>query len=104
MRKLFYQLYLQQFAEDGTDGESSGGETTSQDAAETTGEETGQDAADEQEQETKKATFDELLKANPDYKEAYDKAAQELANMFVKNFSKYTNMPEAIINAGPKAK
>ncbi|MBQ2110298.1 MAG: phosphoenolpyruvate carboxykinase (ATP), partial [Clostridia bacterium] len=37
-------------------------------------------------------------------KEAYDKAAQELANMFVKNFSKYTNMPENIIAAGPKAK
>lgn len=37
-------------------------------------------------------------------KAAYDKAAQELANMFVKNFSKYDNMPENIIAAGPKAK
>ena len=37
-------------------------------------------------------------------KAAYDKAAQELANMFVKNFSKYDNMPENIVNAGPKAK
>ena len=36
-------------------------------------------------------------------KAAYDKAAQELANMFVKNFSKYDNMPENIIKAGPKA-
>ncbi|MBR4435064.1 MAG: phosphoenolpyruvate carboxykinase (ATP) [Clostridia bacterium] len=37
-------------------------------------------------------------------KQAYDKAAQELANMFVKNFSKYSNMPKHIIDAGPKAK
>lgn len=37
-------------------------------------------------------------------KAAYDKAAQELADMFAKNFSKYDNMPENIIKAGPKAK
>ena len=36
-------------------------------------------------------------------KEAYDAQAKQLAGMFVKNFKKYTNMPESIINAGPKA-
>lgn len=36
-------------------------------------------------------------------KEAYDVQAKELAGMFVKNFKKYSNMPESIINAGPKA-
>ena len=36
-------------------------------------------------------------------KEAYDVQAKQLAGMFVKNFKKYTNMPESIINAGPKA-
>ena len=36
-------------------------------------------------------------------KEAYDKAANELAQMFAKNFSeKYPNMPAEIVNAGPK--
>ena len=36
-------------------------------------------------------------------KEAYDVQAKELARMFVNNFKKYSNMPESIINAGPKA-
>ncbi len=36
-------------------------------------------------------------------KDAYDAQARELARMFVNNFKKYTNMPESIINAGPKA-
>lgn len=36
-------------------------------------------------------------------KDAYDVQAKQLANMFVKNFAKYSNMPENIINAGPKA-
>ncbi len=35
-------------------------------------------------------------------KAAYDKAAQNLANMFTKNFAKYKGMSEAIIKAGPK--
>jgi phosphoenolpyruvate carboxykinase (ATP) len=35
--------------------------------------------------------------------EAYEAAAKELAQSFIKNFKKYTNMPEAIVNAGPKA-
>lgn len=35
-------------------------------------------------------------------KEAYDAQAQKLANMFIKNFAKYSNMPEYIIEAGPK--
>ena len=36
-------------------------------------------------------------------KEAYDKAAKDLAAMFVKNFAKYQNMPKKIVEAGPKA-
>lgn len=36
-------------------------------------------------------------------KEAYDRQARALADMFIKNFSKYSNMPESIVNAGPKA-
>ena len=35
-------------------------------------------------------------------KAAYDAAAQDLANRFVKNFSKYDNMPQSIIDAGPR--
>ena len=36
-------------------------------------------------------------------KDAYDRQADELAQMFLKNFSeKYPNMPEAILAAGPK--
>ena len=81
MRKVFYRLYLQQFAEGGTEG-ASGDTTSSQDAAETTGEESGQDAADGQ-QETQRATFEELIKG--DYKEDYDKAVQKIIN---RRFSK----------------
>ena len=35
--------------------------------------------------------------------EAYDAAARELAASFIKNFRKYTNMPDNIVKAGPKA-
>lgn len=35
-------------------------------------------------------------------KDAYDKQADELADMFIKNFAKkYPDMPEAVLNAGP---
>ncbi len=34
--------------------------------------------------------------------EAYDVAAKDLANKFVKNFEKYDHMPQHIIDAGPK--
>lgn len=38
-------------------------------------------------------------------KDAYDKQADRLANMFVENFKeKYPDMPEEIAAAGPKAK
>ena len=33
----------------------------------------------------------------------YEAAARELADNFIKNFKKYSNMPAAIVNAGPKA-
>ena len=36
-------------------------------------------------------------------KAAYDAAAKDLAARFRKNFEKYTNMPAAVVNAGPKA-
>lgn len=36
-------------------------------------------------------------------KEAYDKQAKDLAARFVKNFTKYSNMPKHIVDAGPKA-
>lgn len=36
-------------------------------------------------------------------KDAYDEQAKSLAIMFINNFKKYANMPESIINAGPKA-
>ncbi len=42
-------------------------------------------------------------KATWEDKEAYEKQAKDLAARFVKNFEKYTNMPEEIVNAGPKA-
>ena len=39
-----------------------------------------------------------------DNKEAYDVYAKKLAKMFKENFeNKYPNMPENIVNAGPKA-
>lgn len=36
-------------------------------------------------------------------KAAYDKKAKEIAASFVNNFKKYTNMPKAIVEAGPNA-
>ncbi len=36
-------------------------------------------------------------------KEAYDAQAKKLAELFQKNFQKYENMPQEIIDAGPKA-
>ena len=36
-------------------------------------------------------------------KTEYDKTAKDLASRFVKNFTKYKNMPKEIIDAGPKA-
>ena len=72
MRKYFYVLRLQRFAEGGSEGADSG--VTSQDAAESTGEATSQDAAAEA-QETR-VSFDELIKG--EYKEDYDKAVQKI--------------------------
>ena len=48
---------------------------------------------------------DELLDARAMWadKEAYDKQAKLLASRFVENFKKYSNMPDYIVNAGPKA-
>ena len=63
MRKYFYVLRLQRFAEGGSEGADSG--VTSQDAAGSTGEATSQDAAAEA-QETR-VSFDELIKG--EYKE-----------------------------------
>ncbi len=37
-------------------------------------------------------------------KAAYDATAQKLADMFVKNFTKYKDMPQSIIDAGPRGK
>ena len=36
-------------------------------------------------------------------KDEYEKTAKDLAARFVKNFQKYSHMPEHIVNAGPKA-
>lgn len=36
-------------------------------------------------------------------KAAYDETAKKLAALFQKNFEKYTNMPKAVVEAGPKA-
>ena len=50
---------------------------------------------------------DEMLDARGMWsdKAAYDKAANNLAQMFADNFaSKYPNMPSEIVQAGPKAK
>ncbi len=35
-------------------------------------------------------------------KDAYEKQAKDLASRFTKNFTKYTNMPKNIVDAGPK--
>ena len=72
MRKYFYVLRLQRFAEGGSEGADSG--VTSQDAAGSAGEATSQDAAAEA-QETR-VSFDELIKG--EYKEDYDKAVQKI--------------------------
>ena len=72
MRKYFYVLRLQRFAEGGSEGADSG--VASQDAAGSTGEATSQDAAAEA-QETR-VSFDELIKG--EYKEDYDKAVQKI--------------------------
>ena len=72
MRKYFYVLRLQRFAESGSEGADSG--VASQDAAGSTGEATSQDAAAEA-QETR-VSFDELIKG--EYKEDYDKAVQKI--------------------------
>lgn len=37
-------------------------------------------------------------------KAAYDKTARHLAEQFEKNFAKYENMPQEVVDAGPKAK
>lgn len=72
MRKYFYVLRLQRFAEGGSEGAESG--VTSQDAAGSAGEATSQDAAAEA-QETR-VSFDELIKG--EYKDDYDKAVQKI--------------------------
>lgn len=75
MRKTFYVLQLQGFAEGGAEGGSEGASgVTSQDAAGNPGEGTSQDAAAEA-QETR-VSFDELIKG--EYKEDYDKAVQKI--------------------------
>lgn len=75
MRKKFFVLRLQRFADGGTDGGSEGASgVTSQDAAGSTGADSTQDAAAVA-QETK-VSFDELIKG--EYKEDYDKAVQKI--------------------------
>ena len=75
MRKTFYVLQLQRFADGGSDGSGSEGASgvTSQDAAGSTGEDTQQDAAAGQET---RVPFEELIKG--EYKEDYDKAVQKI--------------------------
>lgn len=48
---------------------------------------------------------DEVLQPKETWtdKAAYDVAAKNLAGLFRKNFEKYTNMPQDVIDAGPKA-
>ena len=48
---------------------------------------------------------DEFLSQRKLWKDtaAYEATAQDLAKRFVKNFQKYSNMPQNIIDAGPKA-
>lgn len=75
MRKKFFALRLQRFADGGTDGGSEGASgVTSQDAAGSTGADSTQDAAAAA-QETK-VSFDELIKG--EYKEDYDRAVQKI--------------------------
>lgn len=73
MKKPYFLLRLQRFADGGSEGAASG-VTSSQDAAGTSGEETAQAAAAENQEA--RPTFDELIKG--DYKEDYDKAVQKI--------------------------
>jgi phosphoenolpyruvate carboxykinase (ATP) len=48
---------------------------------------------------------DEFLNQRAMWKDSaeYEATARDLAARFEKNFKKYSNMPENIVNAGPKA-
>lgn len=92
--KKFYMLCLQQFAE-GAAGDS-GAASSSQDAAGTTGEGTGQAAADGQ--ETQRATFEEMLEANPDYKDAHNKSVQKAVRQ---RFAKAKAIEDRMNKAAP---